>query len=147
MTTAERSRIMRAVKGADTGIELLVRALVHRMGFRYRLHCSDLPGKPDLVFAGRRKVIFVNGCFWHGHPCARGNRVPKTNRAYWVRKIARNVDRDVRNSAWLRADGWKSLVIWECETKDIGRVAARVKKFLGRGHKQWQRQRRRWRMP
>lgn len=128
---AARSRIMRAVKGKNTGIELIVRSLTHSMGFRYRLHRKDLPGKPDLVFASKHRAIFVNGCFWHGHSCARGNRPPKTNRAYWSKKIRRNVERDTENIDRLAVSGWKVLVIWECEIKDVARLAARLRKFLG----------------
>ena len=122
---------MRAVKGQDTGPEMRVRRLVHRMGYRYRLHRKDLPGKPDLVFPGRRKVIFVHGCFWHGHDCKRGARAPKTNAAYWKTKIGRNAQRDAEHRAALRALGWDALVIWECELKqDDDRLAARIKQFL-----------------
>jgi DNA mismatch endonuclease, patch repair protein len=130
-TRDQRSRTMRAVKGADTGPELTVRRLAHRMGYRFRLHRSDLPGKPDLVFPGRRKVIFVHGCFWHGHSCARGNRPPKTNSDYWQKKIARNAARDLRNASALEASGWGVAVIWECELKRPVDVRKRLSKFLG----------------
>ena len=93
MTSELRSRTMRAVKGRDTKPEMAVRRLLHRMGYRYRLHRKELPGRPDIVFGSRRKVIFVHGCFWHGHSCKRGNRLPKTNAEYWQTKIARNVER------------------------------------------------------
>src|SRR4249920_1604267 len=101
-----RRRTMQAVKSKDTAPELLVRSLAHRMGYRFRLHRKDLPGKPDLVFPGRRKAIFVHGCFWHGHDCARGARVPKNNRDYWVTKVGRNVARDERSREALTALGW-----------------------------------------
>ncbi len=127
-----RSRIMRAVKGRDTGPEMVVRRMVHGLGYRYRLHRKDLPGKPDLVFPARRKVIFIHGCFWHGHSCARGAREPKTNLSYWQRKIKRNVERDREAQGALRADGWRALVLWECELKNADRVARRVQRFLGR---------------
>jgi DNA mismatch endonuclease (patch repair protein) len=129
-TAEERSRIMRAVKSRDTGAERAVRSLVHGMGYRYRLHCSDLPGKPDMVFPARRKVIFINGCFWHGHACARGDRTPKTNRDYWERKISRNRARDGSSGRELRALGWNVLVIWECQLKDEARLAASLRAFL-----------------
>src|SRR5438552_5276722 len=125
-TPALRSRIMRAVKGADTMPELLVRSLVHRMGYRFRLHRKDLPGKPDLVFPGMQKAIFVHGCFWHGHDCARGARVPKQNRDYWVAKVGRNVTRDVRSREALEAAGWRVETIWECELKDAAGLEERL---------------------
>jgi DNA mismatch endonuclease, patch repair protein len=128
---ALRSRIMRAVKGRDTSPEWTVRRLAHELGYRYRLHRSDLPGKPDLAFIGRRKVVFVHGCFWHGHQCRRGARTPKANRAYWQSKIARNKERDGRNIAALKAMDWRVLTVWECELKSRARVAARLKRFLG----------------
>ncbi len=121
---------MRAVKGQDTRPEMLIRRVVHGMGYRYRLHPKDLPGKPDLVFSSRRKVIFIHGCFWHGHDCKRGARVPKTNRAYWERKIARNMQRDEKNLLAYKADGWESLVIWECEMKDIDILKDKIRELL-----------------
>lgn len=126
-----RSRIMRAVKSRNTTPELLVRRTAHKMGYRFRLHRKDLPGKPDVVFPGLRKVIFVHGCFWHGHDCARGARVPKANREYWVAKISRNQTRDANAVAALRADGWKALVIWECETHSESTLKKRIIAFLG----------------
>ena len=129
-----RSRIMRAVKGHDTTPELIVRRLLYGKGYRYRLHCKDLPGKPDLVFRGRRKVIFVHGCFWHGHGCARGNRVPKSNTNYWTAKISRNGVRDAVTKERLRELGWKVSIVWECElAKDTGMVMKRLFCFLGKG--------------
>ncbi|WOJ91569.1 very short patch repair endonuclease [Methylocapsa polymorpha] len=121
---------MRAVKSTNTRPEMIVRSLAHRLGFRFRLHCSNLPGRPDLVFAGRRKVIFVNGCFWHGHDCKRGDRAPKTNASYWRAKIARNKARDANARAALAAAGWDVLVIWECETKDLEGLSAELSDFL-----------------
>jgi DNA mismatch endonuclease (patch repair protein) len=125
-----RSRIMRAVKSRDTAPELLVRRLAHSMGYRFRLHRKDLPGKPDLVFPGRRKVIFVHGCFWHGHDCARGARAPKRNRSYWLKKINRNRERDQASCARLTDLGWKPLIIWECDLGNETRLKAQVRKFL-----------------
>lgn len=125
-----RSQIMRAVKGRHTAPELLVRSLVHRLGFRFRLHSRDLPGSPDLVFAGKKKVIFVNGCFWHGHGCPRGARTPKTNRAYWESKISRNKARDLRSIRQLRKEGWATLTLWECQLKQTGALTRRIAKFL-----------------
>lgn len=128
-----RSEIMRAVKSKDTTPELIVRRLVHSLGYRYRLHRKDLPGKPDMVFAGRRKVVFVNGCFWHGHDCKRGARKPVENADYWGPKIARNVERDAASARALQGAGWEVLTVWECETP-IGKRAVlerRLRDFLG----------------
>ena len=127
----ERARVMRAVKGKDTKPEMTVRRLAHALGYRFRLHRKDLPGKPDLVFPGRNKVIFVHGCFWHGHNCARGSRQPKQNADYWRAKIGRNVERDAASLQALKAQGWQALVIWECEMKDRATLADRLKAFLG----------------
>lgn len=99
--------------------EMAVRRFAHHLGYRFRLHCESLPGKPDLVFSRLKKVIFVHGCFWHGHTCARGNRVPKNNRDYWVAKIARNRERDQLNQNLLRAQGWKIYIAWECQFKTL----------------------------
>ncbi|MCZ2150879.1 MAG: very short patch repair endonuclease [Bryobacterales bacterium] len=131
-TREQRSRIMRAVKGADTAPELAVRRQVHGMGYRFRLHRKDLPGKPDLAFPRLHKVVFVHGCFWHGHDCARGARIPVRNREYWTRKVARNMERDTRAQAALKSLGWKILVVWECEIKDSGRMRRVLRRFLGR---------------
>jgi DNA mismatch endonuclease (patch repair protein) len=127
-----RSRTMRAVKGKDTAPEMVVRRMAHAMGYRFRLHRKDLPGKPDLVFPRLHRAVFVHGCFWHGHGCARGARMPKTNAAYWEGKIARNRSRDEANIAALRTQGWRALVIWECDLKDLARVRRRLAKFLRR---------------
>lgn len=126
----KRSAVMARVKAKNTKPEMIVRRLCHRLGYRFRLHRRDLPGAPDLVFPGRRAAMFVHGCFWHGHDCARGARVPKTNRAYWEAKIARNRARDARARAELEALGWRVLVIWECALKDED-LAARLVDFLG----------------
>ena len=125
-----RSANMRAVKGKDTEPERAVRRLVRRMGYRFRLHCPDLPGKPDIVFPGRRAVIFVHGCFWHGHSCKRGALKPRTNARFWARKLARNVDRDARQISLLRAAGWRTLVVWQCELKNEQRLSTRIRRFL-----------------
>ena len=114
----KRSAVMRRVKGRDTAPELKVRKLLWRMGARYRLHRKDLPGKPDIVFPGRKLAIFVHGCFWHGHDCARGARVPKANRDYWLAKVARNRARDIDTRTRLEAMGWRVLVLWECGLRD-----------------------------
>lgn len=126
----ERSAIMRAIKGWDTQPELAVRRMVYGMGYRYRLHRKDLPGKPDLALSLLRKAIFVHGCFWHGHCCRRGARVPKSNQNYWISKVERNRSRDAKNIEALTLKGWKVLVIWECETRDENKMKMRVNKFL-----------------
>jgi DNA mismatch endonuclease (patch repair protein) len=132
-TPAKRSEVMRAVKGANTKPEIALRRALFARGLRYRLH-GDLPGKPDLVFPGRRAVIFVHGCFWHGHDCARGARVPKTNRAYWTQKVARNLKRDAAHAEALAALGWRSLVVWECDMKDIDKAANEAARWLFKNH-------------
>lgn len=134
MTSEQRSRTMRAVKGRDTRPEMKVRRILHRMGYRYRLHRKDLPGKPDIVFGPRRRVIFVNGCFWHGHSCKRGNRLPKTNAEYWKSKIARNVERHAKQLDELATVGWKSLTLWECELVDEDALSRRLRVFLEATH-------------
>lgn len=132
MTLTTRSDIMRAVKSRDTKPEMMVRRMVHAMGYRYRLHRKDLPGKPDLVFPSRRKVIFVHGCFWHGHDCKRGARTPKTNRDYWQAKIQRNMVRDAQRRSELSQSGWAVLTIWECEIKESEILSDNIRLFLGR---------------
>jgi DNA mismatch endonuclease, patch repair protein len=125
----DRSANMRAIRSKDMRPELTVRSLVHKLGYRFRLHRKDLPGKPDLVFGSRRKVIFVHGCFWHSHAC-KAAHTPRSNQEYWVPKLRRNRLRDARNVAALKALGWKSLVVWECGLKRPGQVSERVASFL-----------------
>src|SRR5205823_11378482 len=125
-TSEKRSAVMRRVRGRDTTPELAVRKALTRLGARYRLHRKDLPGKPDIVLPGRRLALFVHGCFWHGHDCARGARVPKQNRDYWLGKIERNRVRDARNGAAIEALGWRALVVWECELKDVPGLTAKL---------------------
>ena len=126
----KRSAVMRRVKGVGTRPELAVRRLIWGLGGRYRLNRKDLPGKPDIVLPGRRLAIFVHGCFWHGHDCARGARVPKTNRDYWVAKVARNRVRDVAALAALSAAAWRVETIWECELRDTAALEARARSLL-----------------
>ena len=129
----DRSANMRAIRSKGMRPELAVRRLVHGMGYRYRLHRTDLPGRPDLVFRSRRKVIFVHGCFWHRHHCKYAH-VPRTNVDYWRPKLKRNAARDAKNLKALAAEGWRCLVIWECELKaDEGRILKRVDSFLRNG--------------
>lgn len=125
---------MRAIRSKDMKPELAVRRLVHGMGYRYRLHRHDLPGRPDLVFPSRRKVIFVHGCFWHQHAdtaCKITHR-PKSNRDYWLPKLERNVARDTEHQARLSALGWDSLVVWECEVRTGDGIAHRIREYLKR---------------
>ncbi|WP_332766143.1 very short patch repair endonuclease [Phenylobacterium sp.] len=127
----KRSAVMRRVKGRNTTPELKVRKVLTALGARYRLNRKDLPGSPDIVLPGRRLAIFVHGCFWHGHDCARGSRVPKANRDYWVGKVARNRARDVAASEALAAKGWRVETIWECDLKDDAALRARLTALLG----------------
>lgn len=130
MSPEERSRLMATVRSKDTKPEMLVRRLVHGMGFRYRLHRKDLPGSPDLVFPSRKAVIFVHGCFWHRHPGCKGASTPKSNEDFWIQKFDENVARDKRNLEALQNSGWKVLTIWECETRNIEELTDRIAAFL-----------------
>ncbi len=121
-----------AVRSKNTKPEIAVRRMLHAQGYRYRLHRADLPGSPDLVFPGRKKVIFVNGCFWHGHSCKNGLRRPPSNTGYWLPKIARNVERDAENIVSLQALGWRALTVWECELRESrDGLRDRIAQFLG----------------
>lgn len=131
LTAAQRSKTMSRVRGKNTGPEMVVRRLIYRMGYRYRLHRADLPGKPDLVFRSLGKVIFVNGCFWHGHDCSSGKKQPKTNEGYWLPKLARNKERDKKNRTNLNELGWDILVLWECQLKDNNKLKKTIVSFLG----------------
>jgi DNA mismatch endonuclease Vsr len=123
--------MMSAVRDRDTVPEMLVRRLVHGLGYRYRLHCCDLPGRPDLAFGTRRKAIEVRGCFWHRHPDCERAALPKTRRAWWEEKLEGNAARDAKNAAALEAMGWKVLVLWECELADMLAISQRIRDFLG----------------
>src|SRR5690348_16415719 len=125
-TKAERSRIMAAVKSKHTTPEMIVRRLVHSLGYRYRLHVRTLPGTPDLVFPSRRKIILVSGCFWHMHGCGRC-RVPTSRRTYWMAKLVRNRARDQRSRRALHNLGWRVLNVWECQARDENRLASRIR--------------------
>jgi DNA mismatch endonuclease, patch repair protein len=129
-TPEQRSAVMRRVKGKDTTPELKVRRLLTRLGARYRLHRKDLPGAPDIVLPGRKLVLFVHGCFWHGHDCARGARTPKQNQAYWLAKIDRNRARDIASRSTLEAAGWRVETLWECELKDEAALDVRLRDLL-----------------
>lgn len=131
-TPAVRSAIMSRIRGRDTAPEKTVRAMAHRMGYRFRLHRRDLPGTPDLVFPRLRRVVFVHGCFWHGHTCGR-KPASKTRPDYWEAKITRNQARDTGALRKIRRQGWKPLVVWECETRDLARLQRKLKRFLDEG--------------
>jgi DNA mismatch endonuclease (patch repair protein) len=130
LTPAQRRACMQAVKGRDTTPERVVRSVLHRLGCRFALHHAGLPGKPDVVMPARRRIVFVHGCFWHGHTCRHGRRRPKTNAKYWHAKIARNRARDRRTLAALRRVDWRVLVVWECQTKHRPALALRLGRFL-----------------
>ncbi|QIG53905.1 DNA mismatch endonuclease Vsr [Altererythrobacter sp. BO-6] len=128
-TPSQRRRIMQSVKTKDTGPEMAVRRLLHREGFRYRLHHQGLPGRPDIVFPGRRKVIFVHGCFWHGHDCRLG-RPPKSKLEYWGPKLLSNKERDQRILRELAESGWATLTVWQCEMENMAELRTRLIRYL-----------------
>lgn len=131
LTPGRRSENMRKIRGKDTAPELAVRKLCREIGFSgYRIHRKDLPGKPDLAWIGRKLVVFVHGCFWHGHSCAEGVRKPKSNCDYWIPKINRNKQRDAENFVGLQAAGWNILIVWECEIKEKARLSEKLQQFL-----------------
>ncbi len=123
---------MARITAKNTTPEMLVRKLLHRMGFRFRLHRTDLPGKPDVVLPKLKTVVFIHGCFWHGHDCKKGSagRKPKSNTAYWRKKLARNVERDANNAERLRELGWKRVVVWACETRNVEQLEVRLRTEL-----------------
>lgn len=131
LTPERRSENMRRIRSIDTAPEKHFRRLIYALGYRYRLYGKALPGKPDLVFAGRRKVIFIHGCFWHQHEGCIDGHTPKSGLGYWLPKLERNKVRDAENRRQLKNLGWKHLVIWECELKSPTRLVRRVQKFLG----------------
>ena len=130
LTPEQRSALMSKVRSRDTGPEMAVRRTAHGMGFRYRLNVKDLPGHPDLVFPKFRKAIFVHGCFWHAHEGCKLFRVPSTRPDYWRQKFATNRARDKRVIVELEDRGWRILVVWQCETMDLGTLAAKIRSFL-----------------
>jgi len=129
VTSPKRSEIMKAVGTKNTGAEMIVRRLLHSKGFRYRLHRPDLPGSPDIVFPRFRKVVFVHGCFWHGHDCSKG-RLPKSKPEYWRPKIEANKNRDLRCTAELMELGWNVAVVWQCELRNIAALSMKIENFL-----------------
>ena len=132
LSPEHRSLCMSKIRSRDTKPELIVRKIAHRLGYRFRLHRTDLPGKPDIVFPGRMKIILVHGCFWHKHRCCFGDPVPATNPEYWKQKRTDNVKRDKRTQRELRLLGWKILVVWECQTRPKKRewLADHIDSFL-----------------
>lgn len=130
LSKEQRSANMRAVKGCGTGPEMAVRKIVHRLGYRYRLHVRSLPGRPDLVFPSRQKVVFVHGCFWHRHPKCRRATSPKTHKEFWQGKFASNVARDRRASRELKRMDWAVLTVWACELRKPDKLAERLNDFL-----------------
>lgn len=131
LTPEQRRKNMSAIRGRDTKPEKAVRSLVYSLGYRYRLHYKKLPGRPDMVFVARRKVIFIHGCYWHMHECPYGRVIPKTNTEFWQTKRRSNVERDVKNLAELEAAGWQVLIVWECQTRDKAALEIKLKEFLG----------------
>lgn len=129
-TKASRSALMSRITGKNTAPELIVRRLIHSLGYRFRLYRRDLPGNPDIVFASRRKIIFVNGCFWHAHGCRIG-RPPKSRPEFWGPKLDRNQTRDRHNKSLLRKQGWSVLTVWQCQTRSTTKLQNRLVSFLG----------------
>lgn len=130
VSSDRRSQIMGKIRGKNTSPEMVVRRLIYSLGYRYRLHSKKLTGRPDLVFSSRKKVIFVHGCFWHLHEGCPKGKPPETNRDYWIPKLQENKARDIRNQKELVCQGWKILVIWQCELKKIELVKERIIDFL-----------------
>jgi DNA mismatch endonuclease Vsr len=132
MSTEQRSQRMSLIRSRNTVPERVVRSVIHRMGYRFRVHRTDLPGSPDIVFRSRRCIIFIDGCFWHGHECSIGH-IPYSNSEYWREKIARTKSRDSKNRRQLRKEGWRTLIVWECQIKNKERLTKRLKRFLENG--------------
>lgn len=131
LSPEDRSRLMASIRGKNTKPELVVRRMLHAMGYRFRLHRRDLPGTPDIVFVARRAVIEVRGCFWHQHRGCSNARIPATRVDYWQPKLAANAARDIRNLKSLRQLGWRIAVVWECQVRqDTGKVARKLQRFL-----------------
>jgi DNA mismatch endonuclease (patch repair protein) len=127
---SHRSFVMGQIHSKGTKPEMMVRRGLYALGYRYRVNVSNLPGKPDIVFASRHKIILVNGCFWHGHKCKKGNRIPSTNKEYWLEKINNNVKRDLINLEKLVEMGWEVYILWECEIRQDNEYLAKILNFL-----------------
>jgi DNA mismatch endonuclease (patch repair protein) len=134
LTPEQRSRCMAAIRSKNTKPEIIVRRLLRSLGHGYRLHGKNLPGRPDIVLPGLRKVIFVHGCFWHRHRCRYGSVQPKTNAAFWIKKLQGNIQRDKTNRRELRRIKWQSLVVWECQTKKPEALLKKITRFLKSDH-------------
>lgn len=130
LSPERRSWLMSRIKGANTKPEIAVRSLIHRLGYRFRLHRRDLPGSPDIVLPRHHMVVFVHGCFWHGHFCKRA-KMPKSRVEYWKEKIKNNRLRDARDRRNLKKLGWRVIVVWECEVKNVERIRSRILRSLG----------------
>lgn len=130
LTKRQRSQLMSRIRAKDTGPEITVRKFLYKLGYRYRLHAKDLPGKPDIVFRSKKKAIFIHGCFWHQHPGCKDNHIPKSNIQYWMPKLAKTKKRDSDNQCKLIEAGWDILVIWECQLKDLFILKNRIIDFL-----------------
>lgn len=131
MTSLVTTKKMQAVRQKNTGAEVITRKLLHRLGLRFRLHRKDLPGSPDVVLPKHQTVIFIHGCYWHRHPGCKYASTPKTNQDFWLPKFQRNVERDARKEEALRALGWRVLIVWECETRDLPTLEARLRRDFG----------------
>lgn len=136
LTRSARSRRMSLVRGKNTRPEIQVRGALHRLGYRYRLHVRSLPGTPDVVFASRKKVIFVHGCFWHRHARCKLARLPKSRLIFWKNKLEGNRQRDEKNQRRLNRLGWRYLIVWECQLHEFQRVVDRITRFLNNAHGQ-----------
>jgi DNA mismatch endonuclease (patch repair protein) len=132
LTKRRRSENMRRIRSENMKPERAVRSIIHSLGYRFRLHARELPGRPDIVRRPQKQVIFVHGCYWHQHSLAAclDGRLPKSNREYWLPKLARNVQRDKASASALRRQGWKVLTVWECETKSLDKLTGKLRKFL-----------------
>lgn len=131
VSKVRRSQIMARIKAQDTSPEIIVRSMLHRMGYRFRLHVKKLPGKPDIVMSKHKLVVFVNGCFWHGHNCSDGHR-PKSNIKYWSQKLDRNADRDKKTKRLLRKNGWRVATIWSCQCVKEDKLEHIIKKAINK---------------
>jgi DNA mismatch endonuclease (patch repair protein) len=129
---AKRSEIMSHIRGKDTGVEKKVRSLLHRLGYRFRIHVDGLPGKPDIVLPKYTSIVFVHGCFWHGHKGCKRASIPQTNSEFWTRKIGGNIQRDRKTIRELQDLGWKVLIVWQCQTSNLALLEHRIARFFGK---------------
>jgi len=129
-TKQKRSEVMSRIRGKNTKPEMILRSELFKRGFRFRVHRKDLPGKPDIVLQKYKTIIFVHGCFWHGHTCSKGVCTPKKNKEYWTNKVKKTMERDYKNLADLNTFGWETLIVWECELKEQDLLVRKLKCFL-----------------